>query len=282
MLRGIFAGAGVLGYTAAAFAMCSEREKVRETRTPWAADVQLFQPTSHWDSNWDRRDPQYCVRPPGNLSTKEKSRYDNQMEAAKPTASRHLYLIRHGHFHTPGASDNERALTELGRQQADLTGRRLKQLNIPFTRLVHSTMTRATETADIIYKHLDALPKESCELIREGAPVPPDPPVNNWAPEDKSYFIDGARIEAGFRKYFYRALASQHEDTHEIIVCHSNVIRYWTCRALQLPPEAWMRISLAHCSISVLQIYPNGDVRLRTLGDVGHFPIDMITVGYPR
>ncbi|XP_077507555.1 serine/threonine-protein phosphatase Pgam5, mitochondrial-like [Amblyomma americanum] len=285
MLRGIVAGAGVLGCAAAAFVLNSEREKPREARTPWTADIQPFQPvspTSHWDSNWDRRDPHYCVRPTENPSNEEKSRYDRELEEAKPTASRYLYLVRHGHFYRPGASDKEHVLTELGRKQADLTGQRLKQLKIPFTRLVHSTMTRATETAEIIHKHLEPLPKESCELIREGAPVPPDPPSETWNPDPKSYFVDGARIEAGFRKYFYRAPASQQEDTHEIIVCHSNVIRYWTCRALQLPPEAWLRISLAHGSVSVVKISPSGEVRLRALGDVGHLPIDMITAGYPR
>ncbi|XP_070390462.1 serine/threonine-protein phosphatase PGAM5, mitochondrial-like isoform X3 [Dermacentor albipictus] len=166
---------------------------------------------------------------------------------------------------------------ERGRKQADLTGQRLKHLGVPFSRLVHSSMTRAIETAEIIHKHLEALPMESCELIREGAPVPPEPPFGTWKPEAKVFFTDGARIEAGFRKYFYRAAPSQREDSHEIIVCHANVIRYWICRALQFPPEAWSRISLANCSISVVRIPPSGRVSVRSLGDTGHFPREMIT-----
>lgn len=91
------------------------------------------------------------------------------------------------------------------------------------------------------------------------------------------FFTDGARIEAGFRKYFYRASPSQVEDSHEIIVCHANVIRYWICRALQFPPEGWLRFSLTNCSISVVSILPSGRVLVRAVGDSGHLPKDMIT-----
>lgn len=44
-------------------------------------------------------------------------------------------------------------------------------------------MTRAQETADIIHKHLPDLPRESSDLLREGAPIPPEPPVGHWRPE---------------------------------------------------------------------------------------------------
>ncbi|KAL3244283.1 hypothetical protein MRX96_018905 [Rhipicephalus microplus] len=175
---------------------------------------------------------------------KEQNRYNEELQKAKPTATRYLYIIRHGQYNMRGESDKDFTLTELGRKQADATGQRLKELGVPFSRL--------------------------------GAPIPPEPPYGTWRPEAK-FFTDGARIEAGFRKYFYRASPSQKEDSHEIIVCHANVIRYWICRALQFPPEAWSRISLANCSISLVRIPPSGRVSLRSLGDTGHFPQEMIT-----
>ena len=46
----------------------------------------------------------------------------------------------------------------------------------------------------------------------------------------QKFFQDGARIEAAFRKYFYRAPPEQENDSYEIIVGHSNVIRYFVCR----------------------------------------------------
>jgi len=48
-------------------------------------------------------------------------------------------------------------------------------------------------------------------------------------------------------------------------------------RALQLPPEAWLRMSLPHCSITRITIRPNGRVSLKGLGDAGHLPADMVT-----
>ena len=56
----------------------------------------------------------------------------------------------------------------------------------------------------------------------------------------------------------------------DIIVCHGNVIRYFACRALQLPPEAWLRLSVFNCSITYLMIKPNGYVSCRMIGDIGH------------
>eukprot|EP00581_Thalassiosira_minuscula_P008958 CAMPEP_0183707838 /NCGR_PEP_ID=MMETSP0737-20130205/4281_1 /TAXON_ID=385413 /ORGANISM="Thalassiosira miniscula, Strain CCMP1093" /LENGTH=506 /DNA_ID=CAMNT_0025935569 /DNA_START=10 /DNA_END=1530 /DNA_ORIENTATION=- len=67
----------------------------------------------------------------------------------------------------------------------------------------------------------------------------------------------------------------QHE--FEIIVCHANVIRYFFCRALQLPPEAWLRLCTFNCSLTYFTIRPTGTVSCRMLGDIGHLPYDKCT-----
>lgn len=41
-----------------------------------------------------------------------------------------------------------------GREQAELTGQRLAALGLKYNVLIHSSMTRATETANIISKYL--------------------------------------------------------------------------------------------------------------------------------
>jgi hypothetical protein len=48
-------------------------------------------------------------------------------------------------------------------------------------------------------------------------------------------------------------------------------------RALQFPPEGWLRISLANTSITWLVIRPNGRVVLKALGDIGHLSPEKIT-----
>jgi serine/threonine-protein phosphatase PGAM5 len=55
------------------------------------------------------------------------------------------------------------------------------------------------------------------------------------------------------------------------------VIRYFVMRALQLPPEAWLRLAVSNASVTVLNIYPSGRVSLYSLGDVGHLPPSLIT-----
>ncbi|KAJ6656545.1 hypothetical protein lerEdw1_003671 [Lerista edwardsae] len=234
-----------------------------------------------WDSNWDRREPQALM----NLQKKKKNEETGEEEVLsrlvhyKAKATRHIFLIRHSQYNMEGHDDKDKTLTSLGREQAELTGKRLASLGLKFDKIVHSSMTRATETTNIISKHLPGVKKSSTDLLREGAPIEPNPPTSHWKPEAVQYYEDGARIEAAFRNYIHRADVKQEEDSYEIFVCHSNVIRYIVCRALQFPPEGWLRISLNNGSITHLVIRPNGRVALRMLGDTGFMPPEKITRG---
>ncbi|XP_029296384.1 serine/threonine-protein phosphatase PGAM5, mitochondrial isoform X2 [Cottoperca gobio] len=234
-------------------------------------------PTGHaWDFNWDKRDPSVLT----NGKKKESSTEDpsSEQDNGKPKATRNILLIRHSQYNLSGISDKERILTPLGREQAEFTGTRLAELGLKYDVLIHSSMARATETANIISKHLSGVGVElvSCDLLREGAPIEPVPPVTHWKP-DAVYHEDGARIEAAFRRYIHRADAKQKEDSYEVIVCHANVIRYFVCRALQFPPEGWLRMGLNNGSITWLTIRPSGRVALRTMGDAGFMPPDKLT-----
>lgn len=55
-----------------------------------------------------------------------------------------------------------------GREQAELTGLRLASLGLKFNKIVHSSMTRAIETTDIISKHLpgECLEPVAGQLVR--------------------------------------------------------------------------------------------------------------------
>ncbi|XP_059569441.1 serine/threonine-protein phosphatase PGAM5, mitochondrial-like isoform X2 [Alligator mississippiensis] len=253
----------------------------------------------YWDSNWDRREPLALV----NLKKKNEETGEEELASllnhCKPKATRDIFLICHSQYNLDGRADEDRALTPLGREQADLTGHRLASLGLKFEKIIHSSMARATETTEIISKYLPGVKKISTDLLREGAPIEPDPSISHWKPE-AVYYEDGARVEAAFRNYIHRADAKQEEDSYEIYVCHANVIRYIVCRsdigpmyrctsafhcsangyltrALQFPPEGWLRMSLNNGSITHLVICPNGRVALRTLGDTGFMPPEKIT-----
>ncbi|XP_032371003.1 serine/threonine-protein phosphatase PGAM5, mitochondrial isoform X3 [Etheostoma spectabile] len=242
----------------------------------WTPASHTPAPTGHaWDFNWDKRDPSALT----NGKKKENTSEDpsSEQDNGKPKATRNILLIRHSQYILSGNSDKERILTPLGREQAEFTGKRLAALGLKYDVLVHSSMARATETANIISKHLSGVELVSCDLLREGAPIEPVPPVTHWKPDAVQYHEDGARIEAAFRRYIHRADAKQKEDSYEIIVCHANVIRYFVCRALQFPPEGWLRMGLNNGSITWLTIRPSGRVALRTLGDAGFMPPDKLT-----
>jgi len=263
---------------AAAGYMVLEDANKRNVLASWTTGVI---PSVKWDWNWDKREPTSLVKPlnknkrdlnNNSENTANSVTHDQEsLDKVKPTASRHLIFIRHGQYNLEGATDIDRYLSELGREQAALTGERLKDLSLPYTRFVHSTMTRATETAEIIMDKMDKVDEtvEKCDLLREGAPIPPEPPIGTWRPEMHQFYSDGARIEAAFRKYVHRASVSQEKDSYEIFVCHANVIRYFVCRGLQLPPEAWLRMSLHNGSITYMVVRPDGRVALRQLGECG-------------
>jgi len=115
--------------------------------------------------------------------------------------------------------------------------------------------------------------------------------------------IEGARIEAAYRSLFYRDVpcahpekleASEEDKTtgaskkksqslprheYDIVVCHANVIRYFTLRALQLPPEAWLRLGGNNGSLTHIKIRPSGSVSLHCFGDSGHMSLEEVTFG---
>jgi serine/threonine-protein phosphatase PGAM5 len=162
--------------------------KNRETETlcSWTTNT-VANPCGIWDRNWDHRDPASLVKPlKENSSPEEENEYNSKLEKHKPTATRHIIMIRHGQYNTKGEADIDRILTETGRVQAKITGERLKELKIPFDQIFFSTMTRAQETGKIILKTLPELKNLNVEndtMLEEGAPIPPQPPIGHWRPE---------------------------------------------------------------------------------------------------
>ena len=203
----------------------------------------------NWDENWDGR------------------------AGAKTKATRHLYLIRHGNYLIDAELKDEKKLTELGIKQLNETGKYLQSLGLNYSDVTHSTLIRAIESCNIILNYLPKyIPKKFDDDLCEGLPYVPIP-----RRQSLSVAKDYDRIERAFKTYFHRADPEQKSDSHEIIVCHANVIRYFVCRALQVPPAAWLRMSLFHGSVTHVSIRPNGHVGVNTLGDIGFMPRHLLS-----
>lgn len=68
----------------------------------------------------------------------------------------------------------------------------------------------------------------------------------------QQFFQDGARIEAGFRKYFHRANAKQQNDSYTLIVCHANVIRYFVCRLVNCLVAFYVLLQEEKCTKQIV------------------------------
>uniref|UniRef100_A0AC35U1J0 Serine/threonine-protein phosphatase PGAM5, mitochondrial n=1 Tax=Rhabditophanes sp. KR3021 TaxID=114890 RepID=A0AC35U1J0_9BILA len=275
----VTATVGFIGHTG--FDAVSAKEKRTTSENPLKDDIlnldekncRYFPIEKQWDTDWDLRSPTSLIRPKKWNSASEEKKAE-MIKKVTPTATRNIFLIRHGQYQL---STSDKFLTELGKKQAAILGKRLESSEVKFDKVTYSTMNRATETAKIMMSQMKELPSSSDVLLEEGAPYPPVPAVSHWKPHNKEFFVDGARIETAFRKYIHRADPEQEKESFELIVCHANVIRFFICRALQLPPEAWLRMSLGNSSITWLVIRPSGNVSIRSIGDIGHLDKDTLT-----
>jgi serine/threonine-protein phosphatase PGAM5 len=193
---------------------------------------------------------------------------------------RTIILVRHGVYDETDPRDAEvgKALLPEGREQARLTGERLAGWPGHIDVLRASTMTRARETAEIIARALPGRTAVPDRDLREC-----EPPGNSRATmtglEPGDADSCAARVDAEFARYFR---PSPDRDSTEVLVCHGNVIRWLTCRALGADPKLWLGMSLANCSLTVIQVRPNGTFKITSVGDRGHLPVPLQTWAMPR
>lgn len=260
-----------------------------------------------WDKNWDQ---EMETRSSGKEEVNVIDAMNRERELRRRGVTRHIILIRHGQYDESQPEDENRLLTPLGREQADKTGKRLAEIvrgidekfgpcNVKAIRV--SDLCRAKETADIIAAHLPGIERTDPDpLLNEGRPCHNIPGGKARSSVVEKVDEHHPRIEKAFRKYFHRApaplpLSNENDDDDnkpelifesvvgdpkhefEIIVCHANVIRYFFCRALQLPPEIWLRLCTFNCSLTYFTIRPTGTVSCRMLGDIGHLGYDNST-----
>jgi serine/threonine-protein phosphatase PGAM5 len=200
----------------------------------------------------------------------------SQAAAAAP-GTRTLYLVRHGLYDQDDPRDEAvgKGLTDAGRAQARMTGARLAALGVPFDTLWASPFTRARETAEIIAQSLSGLTPRLAPDLAECTPTTRRQDIMaDLAPGEAEACV--AQLERAFARFFVPSPAG---DRHELLVCHGNVIRWLWCRALGVETAAWLGMAIANCSITVIQVKPDGACKLYVFGDAAHLPVELQT--YP-
>jgi serine/threonine-protein phosphatase PGAM5 len=194
-------------------------------------------------------------------------------EDQQPGGIRTIVLVRHGVYDEEDPRDPEvgRALVPKGEEQARLTGARLARPPIHVDALHASTMTRARQTAEIIGQALHGIkPRLSGDLKECTPPTAREDVMARQRAGGPDSCQQG--LERAWARYFR---PSGRRDSTDVIVCHGNVIRYFVSRALGLDPRLWLNMTIANCSVSVVEVRPDGSTRLVSFDDVGHLPPEM-------
>ena len=81
-----------------------------------------------------------------------------------------------------------------------MTGIRLAELSLPYSFMIHSNMTRAIETANLITESLPKVPVWPADsILREGAPIAPEPKLESWKPDYYYQVRSLKKKEVGFK-----------------------------------------------------------------------------------
>lgn len=190
---------------------------------------------------------------------------------------RTVILIRHGEYEHDSECDEDIGcgLVTLGRQQARLAGDRLTAMPVEFTSIQASAMTRARQTGEIITERFPDLKLVLHRDIRECIPTTRRQDIMAELEPGEAADCE-ANLEAAWQRIFVPAEGA---NEYDIVVCHGNVIRWVVTRVLDVDPEAWLGMSIANCSMTVVQIRADGSKKLVSFADSGHLPYSMTT--YP-
>lgn len=194
--------------------------------------------------------------------------------APAPKGIRTVYFIRHGFYEADSTAEPRLGpgLNQLGREQAAIVGRYLSKLPVPISSLTSSTLTRARETADVMTLTL-RMKVERDSLLSECTPRSENPATNS---RDSDAEISAC--EAQLNMAWARYMRPSHEtDTHDVLVAHGNVIRWFVARAVAGDTKKWGNMDIAHGSVTALTVRPDGSVRLVMFSDLNDLPLDKQT-----
>lgn len=182
--------------------------------------------------------------------------------------TRNLYLIRNGQY-----LDDTDNLTELGQRQARLTAQAMRHLKL--YALDCSPYPQVVETARLVGEPHDIRVKQTALLRQYDSLRDIKLRTAEIFFNEDDIDIQKTQLEIAYQTYFYPA--NELDDTHEILICHANIIRDLICRAIGVNPETWAHMMINHCGISVVTIDAQGDVQLLEYNQVHHLTEEIRT-----
>jgi serine/threonine-protein phosphatase PGAM5 len=208
-------------------------------------------------------------------------------------ASRFLYLVRHGEAAGGGG------LSDTGEEQARRTGERLK--NLPVTRIHHSPLPRAAQTARLIAGWLPGVPLAESAVVGDYIPADLDPAglpasyarlVSSYTGPERSA---GAALAQAAIERFAAAPGEETaapgeetaapgeetaDDVHELIVTHNFLIGWFIRHALHAPDWRWIGLNQQNCALTVILYRPGFPPSLVSFNDTAHLPERLRWTGF--
>jgi serine/threonine-protein phosphatase PGAM5 len=194
---------------------------------------------------------------------------------SQPGGVRTVYLIRHGAYVADRNADPQLGpgLTPLGIAQARLVAARLNGSGVSFDSMTVSPLQRARDTAAVMHETLSKVPLAQSPLLRECTPTLPEAAEAEVARERAACT---KQLDQAFAQFLVPAPSAERND---ILVAHGNVIRYLTMKALRVDAPVWAALSVAHASLTVIEVRPDGSARVLAVGDSGHLPSPLVSWG---
>ncbi|MFD5590319.1 histidine phosphatase family protein [Streptomyces griseorubiginosus] len=198
-------------------------------------------------------------------------------------ATRYLYLARHGE-----ALADESGLSEAGRRQAVLLGRRLR--GVPLTAVHHGPLPRAVQTARLVHEQLENVPLVVSDVA--GDYVPYVPPADELPSASADFYLRFLADTTDEERERGAVLADQaldlftgpvdgDEDRHELVVTHNFLVAWLVRDALHAPKWRWLGLNHANAALTVIRYPPDRAPAILVTNDMRHLPADLRWTGFP-
>lgn len=192
--------------------------------------------------------------------------------------TRYLYIARHGDADAFGN------LTEIGRQQARLLGRRLAHL--PIGAIWHSPLSRGADSAEQLNIFLTGTaPVRAADELIDSIPSVPKPEEipQSWEPFFDGFDRESAEVGRALAQRLTARFAKEPEtdaDLHEVLITHDYPIAWLVRHALDAPEERWLGLNSANAALTVIEYRPGLPPSLVLFNDMSHLPPDLQWTGF--
>jgi probable phosphoglycerate mutase len=193
-------------------------------------------------------------------------------------ATRFLFLTRHGEAAPNGM------LTEAGRRQAVLLGRRLR--DVPVTAVHHGPLPRATETAQLMAAQLPGVAVHEEQAAGDFVPYLPK---REELPETSGDLLlafarqhppANEELAAEAERRFTGPVPAA-EPRYDVVVTHNFLVGWLVSASQDAPRWRWLALNHANAGLTVIRYSPGRPAALLTYNDLSHLPAELRWTGFP-